>query len=467
MTCALVLARSGRRVALVEKAGRTAPLIRGFSRGGVHFDTGFHYTGGLNEGGALDLVFRYLGLSDHVTSYPFDEEGFDVFRSVREGFEFRFPSGYGPIRERLAGAFPAERSAVDAYLRAVRAEFDSAPYLNPGVPFDGTSAFRKIFGPTLKETLDTLTGDELLKSVLSMHCLLYGVPPAEVSFHQHACIVGGYYLSARGIRGGGGSLAAAFDARLERMGVDVLCGSGVERIEAVEEDRLAVRLENGTGLRCGGVVATVHPRSLMEMLPEAALRPADRKRIAGLEDTLPAYLLFAFSDAPLPSVQGRNLFVFPDSVAATTLGNPTLEGNPLYVTAAYGDERGAPRGFVGIVPSTAEPEETPQFKRETVAKLEGIVRMLCPELGGALGHTEGATPTTLRRFNHSPSGGLYGVKHKVGQRNPGPLTRMKGVYLAGQAVTAPGVLGAALSAFVTCGTILGHDRIMKELMECR
>jgi all-trans-retinol 13,14-reductase len=44
---------------------------------------------------------------------------------------------------------------------------------------------------------------------------------------------------------------------------------------------------------------------------------------------------------------------------------------------------------------------------------------------------------------------------------------MKGVYLAGQAVTAPGVLGAALSGFVTCGTILGHDRIMKELMECR
>jgi all-trans-retinol 13,14-reductase len=226
ITCALILARNGRRVALVEKAGRTAPLLRGFSRDGVHFDTGFHYTGGLGEGEALDVFFRHLGISDDVASFPFDAEGFDVFRSVREGFEFRFPAGYGPIREKLVDAFPGERAAVEAYLRAVKGAFDSAPYLNPGAPVDAEFALRRIFGPTLKETLDSLTGNDVLKSVLSMHCLLYGVSPEEVPFVQHACIVGGYYLSARGIRGGGRGLAAAFDARLEKLGVDVRLGSG-------------------------------------------------------------------------------------------------------------------------------------------------------------------------------------------------------------------------------------------------
>ncbi|WP_026842265.1 FAD-dependent oxidoreductase [Citrifermentans bremense] len=46
ITSALILAKHGRSVALLEKAPRTAPLLRGFSRQGVQFDTGFHYTGG-------------------------------------------------------------------------------------------------------------------------------------------------------------------------------------------------------------------------------------------------------------------------------------------------------------------------------------------------------------------------------------------------------------------------------------
>ena len=93
LTSALILARNGYSVALVEKAGHTAPLLRGFSRRGVHFDTGFHYAGGMGKGEPLDVFFRYLGLSDRLSCFPFDARGFDTFRNVRDGFEFRFPVG--------------------------------------------------------------------------------------------------------------------------------------------------------------------------------------------------------------------------------------------------------------------------------------------------------------------------------------------------------------------------------------
>jgi len=481
LTSALLLAQNGFSVALVEKAGQTAPLLRGFSREGVHFDTGFHYTGGMGNGEPLDVFFRYLGLSDRLSAFPFDASGFDTIRTVPNGFEFRFPSGYDPLLENLVEAFPAERSAVETYLRAVRSAFDSVPYLNLDAPIDPNGALRRVFGPTLRETLDSLTGDEILKSVLSTHCLLYGVPPEEASFQQHACIVGSYYLSANGITGGGRSLAAAFDARLEERGVEIHRGREVTSLSVAPEGELrGVRLNDGKELRCGGAVVTVHPRTMIEMAPEGSFRPAYKTRIMGLEDTVSAFTLYSVSDLPLPTLSGRNLFVLPSSDSFRNLGNRPLEESPLYVTAAYARPDDAPRGFIGIFPTLPEttrawedsvtgnrPESYRRFKEGITGRMESLVKRYCPELGGATACAESSTPLTVRDFGNAPTGGLYGVKHKVGQYNPVPLTRVKGLYLAGQAVTSPGILGAVLSGFMACGNILGHDRLIKGLKRCR
>jgi all-trans-retinol 13,14-reductase len=89
-----------------------------------------------------------------------------------------------------------------------------------------------------------------------------------------------------------------------------------------------------------------------------------------------------------------------------------------------------------------------------------------PDLADAAGLTVTATPLTLRDHCRTPHGGLYGVKHRVGQRNPDPATRIPGLFLAGQATAAPGILGATLSAYLACGAILGHERLAKELKAC-
>jgi all-trans-retinol 13,14-reductase len=480
ITSALALARNGFRVALLEQADRTAPLLRGFSRHGVQFDTGFHYAGGLCAGGPLDIFFRYLGLADGITSFPFDESGFDIYSSAAERFEFRFPTGYHRIRAELCAAFPGERPAIESYLEAVRSTCSALPYQNLDAPINSDALLQRVFGPTLKDTLDALTGNLLLKSVLSMHTLLYGVPSDQVAFSQHAVIVGNYYESARGIRGGGLSLAAASDARLAALGVDVFCGCAVTGITASAEGAFSgVLLASGEALRAKGCIATLHPRLLLDLVPEGAFRPAYRKRLSLLEESAPAFLAFGVCAGPLPCLAGANRFLLPDAACIHQIGRQRIEDAPLYLSGAYRDGDTTPSGFVGIFPaSMAEasawdesrfgqrPAGYRQFKKQALDRMRRQIERLSPELAAGIVSIEAATPLTLRHYCNTPSGGLYGVKHMVGQYNPLPSTRMKGLYLAGQALISPGVMGAMLSGLLACGTILGHEHMRKELKAC-
>jgi len=480
ITSAITLAQNGYRVALLEKEKRTAPLLRGFSRHGVHFDTGFHYTGGLGAGEPLDIFFRYLGISDRITSFPFEEEGFDLFRCESAGFEFRFPVGFARLQERLCETFPEERGAIRNYLAQVRAIGAAQPYLNLDAEIDSKAALQRILGPTLRETLDALTGNALLKSLLSMHCLLYGVSSEEVSFAQHASIVGSYYGSARGIRGGGLGLARALDARLAELGVDVLCDREVTGIRVAPDGALSgVRLAGGESLACDAAIATVHPRTLLELAPEGSFRPAYRKRLGSLEETVSAFLCFAVTENSVPTLAGTNRFLIPDPGCLNELGVRPIGDAPLYLSAAYREGGVEPAGFIGICPSlfaaTApwqssragnRPEEYRIFKEQALCRMRGQIERACPDLAGNIRFMEAATPLTLRDFCATPLGGLYGVKHMVGQYNPYPVTRIPGLFLAGQAIVSPGVMGTVLSGLLACGSVLGHDLMRKELKAC-
>lgn len=480
ITSAITLAKQGYQVALLEKAKQSAPLLRGFSRHGVSFDTGFHYTGGLGDGEPLDIFFRHLGISDHLESFPFKENGFDEVRCENPDFEFRFPTGYKALQEKLSDQFPRERSAIESYLSQVQAVCNSMPYLNLDLDFDNHSPLQRVFGQTVQEKLDSLTENELLKSLLSVHCLLYGASCDEVSFAQHASIVGNYYQSAHGIRGGGLSIALACDSILADIGVDLFCSREVTEITLNSAGSVSgVRLASGEHLESNTVISTVHPHTLLELMPAGAFRPSYSRRLAVLEETMSAFICFAVTDNPIPALAGVNRFLLPTQGCLGELGKRPIGDAPLYLSGAYRDGESDPHGFIGICISLFSetgnwadsacrnrPEEYRQYKTETLGRMQSQIERIYPDLSGNIRYIEGSTPLTMRDYCGSHLGGLYGVKHMVGQFNPQPATKIPGLFLAGQAVVAPGIMGGVLSGILACGTILGHDNMRKELKKC-
>jgi len=219
-----------------------------------------------------------------------------------------------------------------------------------------------------------------------------------------------------------------------------------------------------------GCVATLHPALLPAMVPEGVFRPVYRRRLLALEDSLPAFTLYGVCRKSNNLLHGRNIFL---------LGN--LENgldDTIYLTAADNGP-GSGNGLVAIAPlppgatdrwkdsSTGHrPAGYEAYKAERATQLVRRIEEGCPELGG-IKMTATATALTMRDYLHTPKGGLYGVRHRLGQYNPQRRTRVANLLLAGQGVAAPGVLGAVLSSFLACGDVIGHERLRERVKACR
>jgi all-trans-retinol 13,14-reductase len=205
-------------------------------------------------------------------------------------------------------------------------------------------------------------------------------------------------------------------------------------------------------------------------------------RLKELEETTSACILYAVCSEPIEDLAGSNIFTFPEPDFTFFHKDVAMEKRPMYITAA-GEKRDggkAKQGFIAMCPMSKEQTKPlidpvsqersagyKLLKEEMSEKMVRSIRASCPEIAEKITDVTCATPLTLRDYTNSPFGSLYGVKHKIGQYNPMPLTRLKGLFLAGQAITAPGIMGAMMSGFLACGAILGHEKLQKELKQCR
>ena len=476
-TAALLLAKHGRRVTLVEKAGHLCPTLRGFTRKGVFFDTGLHYSGELGANEILDTYLGYLGMGS-LPKVALNPAGFDVIR-FSDGRCIALPAGLDALSAALHAAFPKDSHVIKKYLDTVCQIFASSSFLNFSVAGAQEKALDPLWMQTLEAFLSCQTSDEDLKTVLSIHCLLHGVSPQEVSLLHHARVSASYYRSAHTFAGGGKTLADAFATRLEEEGVSLKLGHAVDRILFTPAKTIAgVMLKNGERVDADSVVYTAHPYYLPDMVPEDALRAVFKKRLKQLRETISAYILFGATNHLPEHLHRRNLFLCQ---AKTPLGqafarNKPPDHGPFYVTSSHfvpdhspsnvGVEVFVP-GWLGDMGALAteghkRTEGYRTFKRQTLIKVRESLLKTCPELE-CVAFFDGATPLTLRDYLSTPYGGLYGVAHTADQFNPLPVTRIPELFLAGQAVVAPGLLGAVVSAFLACSFILGLEKLKDEV----
>jgi len=248
------------------------------------------------------------------------------------------------------------------------------------------------------------------------------------------------------------------------MGGRIITDSGIAKIHVDSRVVKGVEMTNGECSDADIVIAAVHPQIVLKMLPEGAVKPSYRKRIRKLENTHSILAVHAAVEAVAHPEIPYNLF----KVETDEAGNvPDLK----YYQIRRSEKEG--KNLLSILTSGRDElwnpwRETKSGRRgEEYSKLKTeCAERLLAEAAEHLGDLRGAkildvaTPLSFRDWMNSPDGSAYGVLRSSSQTLATAMlnrTAVKGLYLAGQNVLAPGVIGTIMGSFGTVKLILGAD----------
>ena len=478
---ALVLAKEGFKVCVLEQHYRPGGCLHRFFRKKVPFETGFHYLGGVGEDGTLARYLRYLGVYDKLAYEPLDADGFD--RLCFPDFEFAVPNGWPALVQRLLETFPGERGAIERYASVCQEICRESPAYSFQPPSMTLGDYSQV---TLGAFLRSLTSNARLRAVLCGQSMLYGTPPETTPLEVHALVIDSMLQGASGVRGGGDSLARVLVEAIRAHGGVVRTRSPVTSL-SLEDGKVATALlPRGEVVRGRVFISNAHPKSTLALLPEGAMRPAYVHRVEAMKEGI-ACIGGYFTTEDRSVRRLHNLYKLP-----------TEDVDEVYRSHGFGAGQSPEKALFMSFPSDRDPTYTgprvilalglmdydeaaslgegsrtgkrdeayAAFKQTQGDLLQASVEQLVPDLAGKLRRVEVSTPLTHRDYTGAPRGSIYGVSHAMDQWGKyalQPRTRIQNLLLTGQNVLLPGVLGTTVSAFVTCGFLLGFDSLFAKV----
>jgi len=472
LTMTLLLAMNGRRVLLLEKGTHIGGSLCRFRKGQLSFDTGFHFTGGLNDGGILADILGLLGLRDMIEPLFIEDSSENRFIFESTGRSFEHPVGFANVKARFREYFPSESTAIDAYFDAVQSVCSRTPSLNihdnliapPNLEEDYIS---------LDAVLKEMTPDPLLRGLLSGYAMCYGVRPDEVSFANHCRMVQNFYESIAFVRDGGDGFIHAFKEKFKGYEVDIRCSTTIAELAEVSDSRVhRFVLSTGEEVSADSCVFTIHPSQVLSLLPEKQYSRAFASRVNGFEPSAGFFSLFArLKPGAASRTKSSIVSLFPDPDVNNLL-DPEWGGTPalVIITSPDAPDPDGGKGICILEPSFprhvaqwsdsrlgSRPEGYREYKERRVSAIREHLCSVFPHYLEGLEILDAGSMLTYKDYLNSPDGSAYGVKQKMRQFNMIGRLPLHNLYAAGQSALLPGVIGAMMSSLIVGRSVLGKD----------
>ncbi len=487
LVSALILAKEGLKVCVLEKNNQYGGNLQTFSRDKMIFDTGVHYLGGLSKGQNLHQFFSYLEIMDELELQKMDENGYDKITFGNDEIEYSHAQGYANFVEQLSKYFPDERENLEDYCEEIQRVCNHFPRYNV-VGRDYYS--EEILHLNTKRFIESITQNKKLQSVLLGSNFLYGGNSEDVPFYVHALTVNSYIQSAYKCVKGGSQISKLLIRKLRQYGAEVHKHAEVSELIFDEKDILTgAKTKLGKEYLAKQFISNIEIRSMIKMIGEERLKKSFLNRVFSWEPVsscFSVYLVLKPHSIPnfnyniyhysnedlvwnayrydknswpetymLSSTQSKHYPDFAESLTAISYMDfaEVKEWEKTFNTVADEHERG---------------ELYDIFKKEKAEKMIDALEKKIPDLRYSIKRIYTSSPLSYRDYIGSFEGSMYG--YIKSSENPlktmvSPRTKINNLFLTGQSVNMHGILGCTIGAFNTCAEILGKELIDERLTE--
>ena len=473
LSTAIILLKLGYNVTIIEKNREPGGMMRSYKRFGIDCPVGVHYIGAMDKEEPLRRIFDYLGVTEKL---PLEKMGTDgpIDRYFFKDFTFDLPHGIDAFEANLRSKFPSENAQITEIMNGMR---KVAAFMRSFIfPFGNTENF-SIFSSfelfnSMGEYLTQLNCSRGLRSVLEVPCLWIGIPLNEcpIFFHHNALL--SYLFSSWRLNCTGTEMAEVFASRVRELGGKIILGKDADKIITENHTIKGVRLQSGEELNADIVIAAIHPKSMLKILQEGSAKPAYIKRISQIIDTGGVFSTHVGLDAKTHKDLPYNIFKLKTSDDGTITevaffqlrptDNPDINLLTIITASNYSEWK----QWEGTSTGNRGNEYINKKQKKAEALLE-----IATEFFGPLKivkFLDSYSPLTIRDWSNSPDGSTYGVKRSKDQLlKTASLNRtsVKGLHLAGQSVSAPGILGTTLGSLVTVRDIVGNEILKNDFFE--
>lgn len=453
LVCGAFLAKSGKKVLIIEQHSIPGGYCTSFKRKGFNFDAAVHHIGGCGKWGIIGRCLKTLGIE--MNFYPLDPMDHLIFPS----FTIEIPADVDEYIVRLQDRYPSEKDGIkhffQDFFKLYRATFHN----------EKSQILDKYRNQTYREMLNTFFHDDELKMVLSGQWGYIGLPPTQASALGMCQMMINYLKDGAFFPAGGTQeFANAFFKKFVDFGGHVMLSSTAKKIFCNTNTALGVTLQDGKEISSKVVVSNVDAKQTFFGLLAGKLDASFLERVKEMRTSCSFSLLY------LGIGKGADLSKLKRGFYHTTPDASYKDEEWLYVSIP-----------TTICPTLAPPDKQilsvvvylakekyqivrnwKSFKENMIADTIVKIEKYAPDIRKYIEVIEAATPKTLERYTLNTDGAAYGWEVSMDQIGDNRLphqTPVDNLYLTGHwTMPGPGICAVVSSGWGVANLIMEKEK---------
>ncbi|XP_041672500.1 inactive all-trans-retinol 13,14-reductase [Cheilinus undulatus] len=509
LTAAATLAKTGKKVLVLEQHDQAGGCCHTYIEKGFEFDVGLHYIGQLHENSLLRIAF------DQITEGQLEfQELNQHFDTIKIGLdeekrEYTIFSGKTEMKAHLLKQFPDDTEAIEKFFKIMKISAKKTHYLatlklipkwvalfllKSGIA-DLVSPVFRLSGTCATEYVNTLTKNKDLQVIFAY--LFYGVPPKDSSIMINALLIHHYKRGAYYPRGGASEIPFHIIRTIQKYGGNCLVRAPVSQILVNEKGAAyGVKVKKGqeeVEVHAPVVVSNCGVFTTFQKLlpPEIRVKQDIQDRLNMMKHGRGSFLVFSGfdgSDEEL-GLESTNFWLFKNNDMDKSMED-------FFALSKEEAPDNIPMMFI-TMPSSKDPEAKlrhpgkscmtiltmvnyewfEEWSNTTVRKrgddyynykmrfannLFDWACTLFPKIKDKLVFQDVATPLSNMHYLGAQRGAMYSAEHNLDRFQAEAVARnrsdtpVKNLFISGQDVFSCGIAGALHGGLLCASTVLDH-----------